>query len=112
MTKHPDEPELICEGSVLQPLRKGLYTERVGAGAPVCLAAVLDYLTAKVPELVGNVAWDNKKTCIIPHHLQLTIHNEGELNKLLGGITIAQSGVLPNTQAVPQPKKTGHPGKV
>jgi histone H2A len=48
---------------------------------------------------------DNKKTRIIPRHLQLAIRNE-ELNKLLSGVTIAQGGVLPNIQAVLLPKKT------
>ena len=55
---------------------------------------------AKILELAGNVARDKKKTRIIPHHLQLAIRNEEELNKLLGGVTIAQGGVLPNIQAV------------
>ncbi|XP_029800817.1 histone H2A type 1-C-like, partial [Suricata suricatta] len=48
----------------------------------------------------------NKKTRIIPRHLQLAIRNDEELNKLLGRVTIAQGGVLPNIQAVLLPKKT------
>ncbi|XP_034060347.1 histone H2A-like [Gymnodraco acuticeps] len=80
-------------------LRKGNYTHRVGAGAPV-------YLTAEILELAGNAARDNKKTRIIPRHLQLAVRNDEELNKLLGGVTIAQGGVLPNIQAVLLPKKT------
>jgi histone H2A len=49
--------------------------------------------------LAGNAARDNKKTRIIPRHLQLAIRNDEELNKLLGHVTIAQGGVLPNIHA-------------
>ncbi|KAJ8397203.1 hypothetical protein AAFF_G00440370 [Aldrovandia affinis] len=94
-------------GRVHRLLRKGNYAQRIGAGAPVYLAAVLEYLTAEILELAGNAARDNKKSRIIPRHLQLAVRNDDELHKLLGGVTIAQGGVLPNIQAVLLPKKTG-----
>ncbi|XP_028558846.2 histone H2A type 2-C-like [Podarcis muralis] len=82
-------------GRVHRLLRKGHYAKRVGAGAPVYTAAVLEYLTAEILELAGNAARDNMKARIIPRHLQLAIRNDQELSKLLAKGTVPQGGVLP-----------------
>ncbi|MFS7957070.1 putative transcription factor Hap3/NF-YB family [Helianthus anomalus] len=86
-------------------LKKGRYAQRVGTGAPVYLAAVLEYLAAEVLELAGNAARDNKKNRIIPRHVLLAVRNDEELGKLLAGVTIAHGGVLPNINPVLLPKK-------
>ncbi|KAI2646821.1 Histone H4 [Labeo rohita] len=78
-------------GHVHRLLRKGNYGERIGAGAPVYLAAVL-----------GN------KTRIIPCHLQLAVRNDEELNKLLGGWCAAQH----SGRAVAQKKRQASQSQV
>ncbi|XP_018461611.1 probable histone H2A.7 [Raphanus sativus] len=93
-------------GRITRFLKKGRYAQRLGGGAPVYMAAVLEYLAAEVLELAGNAARDNKKSRIIPRHLLLAIRNDEELGKLLSGVTIAHGGVLPNINSVLLPKKS------
>ncbi|KZV35055.1 hypothetical protein F511_04360 [Dorcoceras hygrometricum] len=93
-------------GRIGRYLKKGRYSQRVGTGAPVYMAAVLEYLAAEVLELAGNAARDNKKNRIIPRHLLLAVRNDEELRKLLAGVTIAYGGVLPNINPVLLPKKS------
>ena len=64
-------------------LRKGRYSNRIAAGAPVYLAAVLEYMTAELIDLAGEAALDNKKSRIFPHHIQVAIRSDGELAKIL-----------------------------
>ena len=61
----------------------------------------------QVLELAGNAARDNKKTRIVPRHIQLAVRNDEELSKLLGDVTIANGGVMPNIHNLLLPKKSG-----
>src|SRR5688572_9766055 len=88
-------------------LKAGRSAARIGGGAPVYLAAVLEYLAAEILELAGNAARDNKKARIIPRHVMLAVRNDEELNKLLADVTIANSGVIPNIHTVLLPSQKG-----
>ncbi|KAG8906309.1 histone H2A [Tulasnella sp. 408] len=98
-------------GRIHRLLKKGNYAQRIGSGAPVYLAAVLEYLAAEILELAGNAARDNKKARIVPRHLQLAIKNDEELNKLLGHVIISQGGVVPFIQPQLLPSKTAKKGE-
>ena len=79
-------------GRVARFLKKGRYAKRVGAGAAVYLAAVLEYLTAELLELSGNNAKLMKRTRIIPRNIFLSVKEDAELDQLLGGAVIASGG--------------------
>ncbi|XP_037604609.1 core histone macro-H2A.1 isoform X5 [Sebastes umbrosus] len=99
-------------GRMLRYIKRGLPKYRIGVGAPVYLAAVLEYLTAEILELAGNAARDNKKGRVTPRHILLAIANDEELNQLLKGVTIAAGGVLPNIHPELLAKKRGIRGKL
>ena len=94
-------------GRIARYIRDMKVADRVGAGAPVYLAAVLEYLAAEILELSGNAARDNKRQRIIPRHIQLAVRNDEELNKLFTG-HIAGGGVLPDIHPdlLPKSKKS------
>lgn len=93
-------------GRISRLLHEGNYAERMGMGAAVYLAAVLEYLVAELLEMAGHAAIANKKKRIIPRHIQLAIRNDPELNRLLTNVTISRGGVMPFIHQVLLPKKT------
>ena len=86
-------------GRIGRFLKDGRYAKKIGSGAPVYLAAVLEYVAAEILELAGNAAKEHKKQRIVPRHIQLALRNDEELNRFLGNATIASGGVLPHVHA-------------
>lgn len=94
-------------GRMMRYLRSGTHKYRIGMGAPVYMAAVIEYLAAEILELAGNAARDNKKGRITPRHIKLAVANDEELNQLLRGVTISNGGVLPRIHPELLSKKRG-----
>ena len=73
---------LFPVGRIARLLHGGMYAQRVGTGAPVFLAAVMEYLAQEALELAGNAARTDKETKIKPKHIsQLDIWNTEETKK-------------------------------
>lgn len=98
---------LFPVGRMMRYLRASTHKYRIGAGAPVYMAAVIEYLAAEILELAGNAARDNKKGRITPRHIKLAVANDEELNQLLRGVTISNGGVLPRIHPELLSKKRG-----
>ncbi|KAK6902616.1 histone H2A [Kwoniella mangroviensis CBS 10435] len=92
-------------GRIHRYLKRGRYADRVGGGAAIYMASVLEYLVAEVLELAGNAANDNKRSRVSPRHIQLAVRNDEELHRLLGKVTIAEGGVLPHVHKELMQKK-------
>jgi len=62
-----------------------------------------------VPDGELEMARDDTRLLVVAR--RVASRNDEELNKLLGHVTIAQGGVLPNIHQNLLPKKTGKSGK-
>ena len=85
-------------GRIARMLKQGRYSERVGMGAPVYLAAVLEYLVAEILEVSVMVVRQNKKARIVPRYIFLGLKEDDEFKKLFAQTIITNSGVKPTYQ--------------
>lgn len=68
---------------------------RISAGAPVYMAAVVEYIMAELLELGGTAARANKAVQITTRHIRLAVLNDEELNKLFKNVVFPNTTVLP-----------------
>lgn len=81
-------------GRMKRYLRKDGYAKRVASGAPVYLAAVLEYVCEEILHEAGEAAKNKKKSRITPRYIQRAIRDDDQLNQLLSGTTVAFGGVI------------------
>ena len=63
-------------GRIYCHLRLGIYAKRIGTGALVLKASAIEYIVAKILELAGNAARDNKKKRVVSRHIQLAVRKK------------------------------------
>ena len=88
-------------------IRQGRYSDRVGKSAGAFMAAVLEYITAEMLELAGNVCDEGGKKRITPKHINLGVRHDEELAKLMTLTTISQGGMVSNIHESLLPAKKG-----
>ena len=79
-------------GRVNRYYMQGKYGRKVGIGAAIYTAAVLEYLTTEVLTLAGQVAEDEQMKKITPKHIQVAIRGDEEINRLLVTCTMSITG--------------------
>ena len=69
-------------GRIARMLKTGRYSQRVGLGASVYTAAVLEYLVAEILEVSVMVVKQHKKSRITPRFIFLGLKEDEEFNSL------------------------------
>ena len=90
-------------GKIGKFCKNGRFADRIGAGAPVYLAAVLQYLTEEIVTLAeaqmkNDVGNSKKKERITPRHIMLAIKSDPELAQLFSGGQFCSAGVMVTAQ--------------
>ena len=98
---------LFPVGRLNRLLKHGRYSQRQSSTAGAFMSGVLEYLTAEIVELAGNICEQHKKKTIAPKHINLGVRSDDELSKLMCEVVISQGGQLPNVPEFFQKKKGG-----
>jgi histone H2A len=93
-------------GRLNRMIKQGRYASRTGRSAGVFMAAVLEYITAEVLELAGNICLDRKHRIITPKDINIGVRGDEELQKLMSSACISQgSNPTGINEALVQKKK-------
>jgi histone H2A len=88
-------------------LKQGRYADRISGSAGVFMAGVLEYITAELLELAGNVCEERKMKTIQNSHINLGVRNDEELAKLMSMTTMHKGGQAVFVHDFLKPAKKG-----
>lgn len=88
VTKSKKAQTLFPVGRLNRYMKQGRFTERLGGTAGAFMAAVLEYLTAEILELAGDLCTEDGMKTIKPKHINLGIRSDIELAKLVANTQI------------------------
>ena len=93
-------------------MKKHRLARSVGKRPSVVMAAAMEYVSAEVLELAGNIVMGLNKKRITPRTIMLAISGDDELFKLVGcKATFTESGVAPHIEPAMLAKKGGKTAK-
>ena len=85
--------------------KNGRYADRIGAGSPIFVAGVMEYLVFEILELAAVEAKKDKKHRINPNHLMTAIKSDDELAKFFGNGDFCNAGFVPKVKPAKQEGK-------
>lgn len=98
---------LFPVGRLNRYIKQGRYSDRVSASSGAFMAAVLEYITAEILELAGDLTHGAGMKTIKPKHINLGVRSDTELAKLVSHIQISEGGQLSNINENLLPAKKG-----
>ena len=75
--------------------KAGRYAKAIGAGSPIYLAAVLEYIAQEILELARAEAIQQKKKRVNPDHIVKAISKDPELQHFLRDAKFCNAGYAP-----------------
>lgn len=80
--------------------------KRCGESSAIYLAAVLEYVTAEIMELGGNICRDSKRKRLTPEDISMAIRGDPELAKLCAGMSVFTGDKLVFNSSMLKPAAT------
>lgn len=94
-------------GRIGRMLKNGRYSKRVGATAPICVAAILEFLCVELLDNCAKIAVDEKRLRIVPRDMLTYVREDEYFAELFKGVTLSNAGVIPHIHSALLPKSSG-----